>query len=176
MKILSIDPGFERMGVAIIERAVGSAKPRVLYSACVKTSPKDAFHLRIKALGDALQEIIAKHQPGVLAIEKLFFSNNQQTALAVAEARGVAVYEAARHGLSFFEYTPIQIKLAVAGYGRATKSQVIVMTQTLAEFEDTEKKVRGKARSDDEFDAIAVGLTHFAYSKPFSKNRIMNNE
>src|SRR3989344_2090897 len=164
MKILAVDPGFERMGVAIIERAHGSEKPRVLYSACVKTNPKDAFHLRLKVLGEALQKTIAAHKPEALAIERLFFSNNQQTALSVAEARGVAVYEAARHDLSFFEYTPIQIKLAVTGYGRAAKNQVIAMTQTLADFDDMEKKIRGKTRSDDEFDAIAVGLTHFAYS------------
>ena len=95
MKILSIDPGFERMGVAILEQARGAAKPCVLYSICVRTNPKDAFHVRLKALGDALQKILGEHKPEALAIEKLFFATNQRTALSVAEARGVAVYEAA---------------------------------------------------------------------------------
>ena len=164
MRIISVDPGFERMGVAVIEHARGMKAPFVLYSTCVKTSPKDSFHLRLKALGGALAEIIARYSPEALAIEKLFFAANQKTALAVAEARGVAIYEAARHGLSFFEYTPIQIKAAVAGYGRADKRQVMLMVPRLVTFKDTAKKTKGAGLSDDEFDAIAVGITHLAQS------------
>ena len=165
MRIISVDPGFGRMGVAVIEYARGTKAPLVLYSTCVKTSPKDDFPLRLKALGGALEKIIVAYAPVSLAIEKLFFSSNQKTALSVAEARGVAVYEAARHGLSFFEYTPIQIKAAVAGYGRADKQQVMLMVPRLVTFKDTAKKTKGAGLSDDEFDAIAVGITHIACLK-----------
>ena len=178
MRILSIDPGFERMGVAILEYEKGSNKPLVIYSTCVVTSRKDGFEKRLMKLGDTLRWIIKEHKPTVLAIERLFFSTNQKTALSVAEARGVAVYEAARNNLTLNEYTPIQIKAAVAGYGRATKEQVISMIYNLVDFKDEEKNIKiatsttrrdgGKAKpkkvSDDEFDAIAVGVTHLAHN------------
>lgn len=167
MKILSIDPGFERMGVAVIERTKDGGKPFVVYSGCVTTSKKDEFSERLKKIGESVRGIIKKYKPEVFAIEKLFFSTNQKTALSVAEARGVAVYEASLGNMSFFEYTPIQIKVAVAGYGRATKEQVIFMAQNLVDFKYEEKKARDKKLSDDEFDAIAVGITHIAHSKPF---------
>lgn len=165
MKILSIDPGFERMGVAIIEQTKNNGKPLVLYSVCVRTNPKDEFPARLKIIGGAIEETIKKYRPGALAIEKLFFSTNQRTALSVSEARGVAVYEAAKRGLSVFEYTPIQIKAAVTGYGHATKNQIILMVKALADFKDKEKKAATKKMSDDEFDAIAVGLTHLACAR-----------
>ena len=165
MKILSIDPGFERMGVAVIECAQNGGKPLVLYSACIKTSPKDAFSARLKIIGGAVEETIQKYKPGGCAIEKLFFSANRRTALSVAEARGVAVYEAARHNLPLFEYAPMEIKVAVAGYGHATKNQIISMVKVLVDFTDKEKNFSVKKMSDDEFDAIAVGLTHFAIHK-----------
>ncbi len=163
MKILSIDPGFERMGVAIIERAQNNRKPLVLYSACIKTSAKDAFSTRLKEIGGAIEETIKKHKPESLAIEKLFFSANRKTALSVAEARGVAVYEAARHNIQLFEYSPMEIKVAVAGYGHAEKNQIISMVKVLVDFK--EKKPATKKMSDDEFDAIAIGLTHLAIHK-----------
>ncbi|MBI1998749.1 MAG: crossover junction endodeoxyribonuclease RuvC [Parcubacteria group bacterium] len=170
MKILSIDPGFERMGVAIIERAPARAgqgknggKPFVVYSACIKTSAKDPFSARLKIIGGAIEKTIQKYKPGGCAIEKLFFSANRRTALSVAEARGVAVYEAARYNLPLFEYSPMEIKVAVAGYGHATKNQIISMVTALVDFK--EKKLATKKVSDDEFDAIAIGLTHLAIYK-----------
>jgi len=166
MKILSIDPGFERMGVAVVEKKEDSNNPFVLYSTCVRTSPKDDFHRRLNILGRELEIVIGKYKPESLAIEKLFFSSNQKTALFVAEARGVAVYEAARNNLYVYEYTPLQIKAAVTGYGRASKEQVILMVQKLADFKEREKKTQTKKISDDEFDAIAVGITHFAHYNP----------
>lgn len=164
MRIISVDPGFERMGVAVVEQTGSGRKPLVLYSTCIKTNPKDAFSARLKIIGGAIEETIKKYRPAALAIEKLFFSTNQRTALSVSEARGVVVYEAAKRGLSVFEYTPIQIKAAVAGYGHATKNQVVLMVKALTDFKDKEKKTATRKTSDDEFDAIAVGLTHLACS------------
>ena len=165
VRILAVDPGFERVGIAVIERGKNNGKPLVLYSACIKTSPKDVFSARLKIIGNTVEETIKKYKPGGCAIEKLFFSANRRTALSVAEARGVAVYEAARHNLPLFEYAPLEIKVAVAGYGHATKTQIISMVKVLVDFKEKEKKLAVKKISDDEFDAIAVGLTHLAIQK-----------
>jgi len=182
VRILAIDPGFGRMGVAVIEHTKGGQKPLVTYSTCVTTNPKDEFGKRLKEIGEVLENVIKKYKPEVLAIEKLFFSTNQKTALQVAEARGVVVYEASRHNLSIFEYTPIQIKAAVSGYGRATKDQVIYMIPNLVDFKDRKiptssrtpdfgkAKIGTKKASDDEFDAIAIGVTHIAHYNPVLAN------
>ncbi len=174
MRIISVDPGFGRMGIAVIEQEQGFPRPNILYSSCVTTSPKEAFEKRLFIIGEAVRNSIAKHKPSVFAIERLFFSNNQRTALSVAEARGVIVYEAARGRLPLFEYTPLQIKTAVAGFGGASKEQVMFMVGNLAHFSGEKKIIRGTKVSDDEFDAIAIGLTHLAYSKPFLKNQKTN--
>jgi crossover junction endodeoxyribonuclease RuvC len=154
MKILSIDPGFERIGVAVIEREL-KQKDILVYSACFKTSAKIPFHERLTAIGDEMERVIKKYKPFALAIEKLYFTTNQKTVMGVSEARGVIVYSASRNGLEIFEYTPPQIKVAVTGYGKATKDMVIRMIPKLIEMgSDT--------NSDDELDAIAIGLTCLA--------------
>ena len=93
-----------------------------------------------------------------MAIEKLFFTTNQKTAMGVSEARGVIIYEGSKTGLKIFEYTPLQIKIAVTGYGKADKSQVLFMVKKLIKIDDSIK-------SDDEIDAIAIGLTAFAHQR-----------
>ena len=154
MKILSIDPGYERLGIAVIER-----KPRekeiLLHSECFKTSAKLPHHERLTLIGEKIKEIIKKYKPESLATEKLFFSKNQKTALLVAEARGVILFTGSSLGLDIFEYTPADIKIAVTGYGKSEKRQIISMVQKLI---NTKKDTK----SDDEFDAIAIGLTHLA--------------
>jgi crossover junction endodeoxyribonuclease RuvC len=154
MIILSIDPGYERLGIAILEKNP-KEKEVLLYSECFKTSSKLPHHERLLLIGERVNEIIKKWKPKALSIEKLFFNTNQKTALSVAEARGVVVYEAMSAGLSIFEYTPLQIKIAVTGYGRSEKKQIMSMIPKLI-------KVDKKISSDDEFDAIAIGLTLFA--------------
>jgi crossover junction endodeoxyribonuclease RuvC len=154
MKIIAIDPGFERIGIAIIEK-VGKQKETLEYSACFKTSAKIPFHLRLTAIGEEMEKIIKKYKPKVLAIEKLYFTTNQKTVMGVSEARGVIVYSASRNGLDVFEYTPPQIKIAVTGYGKADKNMVMKMVPKLIEMDM-------RTNSDDELDAIAIGLTCFA--------------
>jgi len=154
MKILGIDPGFERIGIAIIERKM-KEKDSLVYSNCFKTSAKIPFHQRLKAIGIELDRVIKKYKPGALSIEKLYFTTNQKTVMGVAEARGVIVYCASKHGLDIFEYTPPQIKVAVTGYGKADKSMVMSMVPKLI-------NVDSRVNSDDELDAIAVGLTCLA--------------
>jgi len=163
MKIISIDPGYERLGIAIIEKVASSATRRVgveelLFSECFKTSAKLPHHERLTLIGNRIKEVVKKFKPEQMATEKLFFSGNQKTAMLVAEARGVILYTGSSLGLQVFEYTPNAVKIAITGYGRSEKRQMIDMVKKLI-------KVDSKTNSDDEFDAIAIGLTHYATHK-----------
>ncbi len=173
MKLLSIDPGYERLGVAVIEKlpkhkpafakGYGEAREMLLFSECFKTSAKLPHHERLALIGKEIQRVIKKYKPEALATEKLFFSNNQKTALLVAEARGVILYTASASGLDIFEYSPADIKIAVTGYGKSEKRQVIDMVKKLIDVTPaTPEATQDKINSDDEFDAIAIGLTHYA--------------
>ena len=157
MKILAIDPGFERVGIAIIEKTF-LQKDKLVYSECFKTSAKILFSERLKNIGIEVERVIKKYKPKALAIEKLYFTTNQKTVMGVSEARGVMVYSASRNNLDIFEYTPPQIKVAVTGYGKADKRMVMDMVPKLI---DIEKGVN----SDDELDAIAIGITCLACEK-----------
>lgn len=157
MKILSIDPGFERVGIAVIEKT-NLKKDKLVYSECFKTSAKIPFHERLTLIGNEVEKIIKKYQPKSLAIEKLYFTTNQKTVMGVSEARGVIIYSASRNGLNIFEYTPPQIKVAVTGYGKASKDMVMSMVPKLIDIDV-------KINSDDELDAIAIGLTCLACEK-----------
>ena len=164
MKIISIDPGYERLGIAILEkpqkppRDRPSGKEKLIFSECFKTSSKLTHHERLSLIGNRIKEIIKKYKPEILATEKLFFSGNQKTAMLVAEARGVILYTGSSLGLSVFEYTPNDVKIAITGYGRSQKRQMIDMVKKLI-------AVDSKTNSDDEFDAIAIGLTYFAIQR-----------
>ena len=158
-KILGIDPGFERLGVAVIEKdKKNNKKEKVIFSECFKTSAKLEFPLRLQLIGKEVKKVIKKYKPEVLAIETLFLNTNQKTVMRVAEARGVVIYEAAVAGLRVFEASPPQIKIAITGYGRANKEQINKMVKILVDIDQTKK-------SDDELDAIAIALTAFAHLK-----------
>ena len=122
MLILGIDPGFERMGCAILEKSPGVEK--LIYSSCLISSRNDPHEKRLLVLAKGLKKIIKDSKPDIMAIEKLFFTANQKTALKVAEARGVALLLAAENNLKVFEFTPLEVKMAMTGYGRAEKDQV----------------------------------------------------
>lgn len=157
MRILGIDPGYERLGIAVLEKNRGG-KECVLFSECFKTSAKSDFSERLYSVGEEIKKIIIKYKPGILSIETLFLNTNHKTVMRVAEARGVAVYEAARAGLQIFEASPPQIKIATTGYGASDKMQVMKMIKMLVEVD------KGKT-SDDELDAIAIALTAFAHMR-----------
>lgn len=157
MRIISIDPGYERLGVAVIEKE-SKQKETLVFSECFKTKASLPHHERLSLIGNRIKEVIKKYKPEALATEKLFFSGNQKTAMMVSEARGVILYSGSSEGLEIFEYTPNEIKIAITGYGRSEKRQMIDMTKKLI-------KVTSNTNSDDEFDAIAIGLTHFAVHK-----------
>ncbi|MFZ2484520.1 MAG: crossover junction endodeoxyribonuclease RuvC [Minisyncoccia bacterium] len=155
--ILAIDPGFDRVGIAILSQ---SNKTILLSSECFKTSSKESREKRLLAIGSRVKEIIKKWKPRDLAIETLFFNTNITSAIGVAEARGIIIYEAMGAGLEIFEYGPQTIKIAVTGYGKADKIQMATMVKKLV---DLPKQV--SKRLDDEVDAIALGITHLATKK-----------
>jgi len=157
MKIISIDPGFERIGIAIVEKT-SQKKDILVYSECFKTSAKIPFYERLKNIGVKVESIIKQYKPEALAIEKLYLTTNQKTVMGVAEARGVILYTAAKNNLTIYEYTPPQIKVAVTGYGKADKNMVMSMVPKLIDMDEN-------INSDDEIDAIAVGLTCLACEK-----------
>ena len=161
MKILAIDPGYERVGVAMLEKtASGSGGEKLIYSDCFKTSAKLAFTERLYLIGEEIERIIKKYKPKAFAIEKLYFNTNQKTATMVSEARGVFIYIALKNKLKIFEYTPLQIKAAVCGDGRGDKKQIITMVKKLI-------KINKLIKYDDEYDAIAVGIACFASERNF---------
>jgi len=125
MRILGIDPGYERLGVAVLEKNKNDNKEKVLYSECFKTSAKLAFPERLLLLGEKIKNVIKEYSPEVLAIETLFLNTNQKTVMHVSEARGVIIYEAIANQLKIFEASPPQIKMATTGYGGASKEQII---------------------------------------------------
>ena len=159
MRILSIDPGYERLGVAIIDKESAGSKEKLIFSDCIRTSAKLAPHERLHILGEAIAKIAAEYSPEYMVLETLFFTKNQTTAMHVAEARGVILYEGARAGLQIKEYGPGEIKAAITGYGRSDKAGMMAMIPHLIDIGPLSSD---KKKLDDEFDAIAVGLTFFA--------------
>jgi len=152
--VLGVDPGFDRVGVAVLDQT------SLLFSDCIVTDRKQSHAERLLFIGEALQKIIRKWKPGALAIETLFFNQNTTSAIGVAQARGVILYEAARAGLRVSEYGPQAVKIAVTGYGKADKLQMESMVRKLVSVPASADK-----RLDDELDAIAVGITHLATQK-----------
>ena len=156
MRILSIDPGYERLGVAVLEKYKN--KEVLLFSECFKTSKELPFEERLVLIGERIDEILNHFSPTALCIENLFISNNQKTAMRVSEVRGTILFLCKKHGLLIKELTPLQIKLAVTGDGKSTKEQMIKMVTLLVPS-------LNKKSQDDEFDAIAIGLAFFAYHR-----------
>ena len=153
-KIISIDPGYERLGIAVFEDG------KLLFSECFKTSAALEFSKRILLIGIHLQEIIDQHKPTVFTIENLFLNTNHKTVMKVSEVRGVLIYVAEINKLKIHEFTPLQIKAAITGSGRSDKLAVEKMIKIL--LPDIAKMER---RVDDEYDAIACGLAYFALKK-----------
>lgn len=153
MRVLAADPGYERLGIAVLEQ--NDSKEDLLYSDCFQTNKDLSFEDRLLQLGKEFERLLHLYKPKAFASEALFFAKNQKTAIDVASVRGALMYTAKKRELPFFEYTPLQIKMAVTGYGKSDKQQVTEMVKKLV-------TIKKKIRFDDEFDAIAVGLTCLA--------------
>ena len=151
MIILGIDPGYAIVGYGVLEYK--GNKFKVLdYGAITTDASMDMFE-RFKSIYDDLNQIIETYNPEFMAIEELFFNSNQKTAINVAQARGVLLLSALNHGVHIFEYTPLQVKQAVAGYGRADKHQIQQMVKLLLNLEKVPKP-------DDTADALAIAICH----------------
>lgn len=161
MRVLGIDPGYGRMGIAVLENVKGQmlkGKCEILYSNCLETSSKDSFVDRLGELAGEIKKLVETWKPERIAIEKLYFETNQKTAMQVAEVRGMVIALSHELGIPVREYTPLQVKAGVTGYGKATKAQVAGMLHKLVKF-DIKK---GTKIRDDEYDAIAIALTDLA--------------
>ena len=151
MIIMGIDPGFAIVGVGIIEYK--GNKFRVLDYFAVTTKAGLAMELRLKSIYDEIDEAIKKYKPDCMAIEELFFNNNAKTALQVGQARGVILLAAVNNALPISEYTPLQVKQSVVGYGRAAKGQIQQMTKAMLALNEIPKP-------DDVADALAIAICH----------------
>lgn len=158
MRILGIDPGYDRLGIAVINKPV-RGKEVLIYSGCLQTSAKDPIYERLRSIGAEVARILDEFKPDALAIETLFITKNQKTAMRVAEARGIIIYEVVKRGLAVHEYSPVQIKSSITGDGGSDKQRMAKMVRLLLVMPD------GKAL-DDEYDAVAVALTHAARARP----------
>ena len=151
MIILGIDPGYAIVGYGIVKYEGNKFTP-VHYGA-VTTPAKMPFNKRLDKIFNDLTDILDKYNVDAMSIEKLFFNTNTTTAIDVAQARGVIVLSAVRHGVQVFEYTPLQVKQAVTGYGRAEKKQIQEMTRIMLGLQSVPKP-------DDTADALALAICH----------------
>lgn len=151
--IISFDPGYDRLGWATAEHVQGS-KLKVREYGCVETQKTKTIFPRYEQIIDEVDKLIKKFEPDQAAIESLFFFSNQKTAMKVAEARGVVIACLLRKQVRIFEYTPLQIKQAVTGYGRADKKAVEKMVRSELLLSSKEKIL------DDTIDALALQITH----------------
>ena len=151
MIILGIDPGLATVGWGVIESVRGKVRP--LAFGAITTPAHTNVEARLLMIQNDIEELVKKYSPDEMAIEELFFTNNITTGIAVAEARGVILCTAHRLGLKISEYTPLQVKSAVVGYGRAEKRQVIAMVTALL-------KLQKPPKPDDTADALAIAICH----------------
>lgn len=151
MIILGIDPGYAIVGYGAIRFERGAYSP-VGFGA-VTTTAEDLFSRRLELIYDNMEEMLRQCKPDAMSVEKLYFQNNQKTAIGVAEARGVILLAAQKAGVPVYEYTPLQVKMAVTGYGQAHKPQVMEMTRRLLKLSEVPKP-------DDTADALAIAICH----------------
>lgn len=154
MRILGIDPGYAIVGYGVLDFEKNKFHP-IEYGA-ITTDAHTDFQQRIKEVYTEVNTVMRRTCPGALAIEKLFYTTNQKTVIQVAQARGVILLAAAENNIPVYEYTPLQIKQSVTGYGKAVKKQVQEMTKNILHLPQVPKP-------DDTADAIAVAICH-AYS------------
>ena len=149
MVILGIDPGLAIVGWGVVECNRGSF--RVMGYGSIQTEAGLPVEERITQIYDSMNVILDKYKPEVMAIEELFWNTNQKTGISVAEARGCILLSAHKRGIKIYEYTPLQVKQAVVGYGRAEKRQVIAMVTSIL-------KLSRPPKPDDTADALAIAI------------------
>ena len=163
MRVLGIDPGYAIVGWGVVEY-IGNRFAPIGYGAVI-TEKDTPFEQRLVEIYEGVLDICKRYQPEALSIEKLYYQHNQTTVIGVAEARGVILLAAAQAGLPIYEYTPMQVKQAVTGYGKAVKKQVQEMTRILLHLPAIPKP-------DDTADALAMAIT-FCHTNGSQLNRFM---
>ncbi len=151
MIILGIDPGYAIVGYGVIEYKNNHFT--VIDYGAILTDAGTPFNIRLEKIYDGMCRIIERHRPEAMAVEKLFYNNNAKTVIDVSQARGVIMLAAQKNGVPAFEYTPLQVKQSVVGYGRAEKKQVQEMTRRILALEKVPKP-------DDTADALAMAICH----------------
>ena len=153
MKILGVDPGYGRCGIALVAHESGT-NDRVLESHCIETSGELEFAARLHCVVQEFREWIKKHKPDLCAMERLYMTKNQKTAMQVAEVRGALLLAAYEHNLPVHELGPNEVKVAITGNGRANKEQVSTMIDRMGLLQGKKTPV-----FDDEYDAVAIAIT-----------------
>ncbi|RJQ24702.1 crossover junction endodeoxyribonuclease RuvC [Candidatus Parcubacteria bacterium] len=157
MKVFGVDPGIARTGWGVIE--VQGSNLKAKNYGCVETEAGTVVQERLKEIYKSVLKTIKTHKPDVLAIEELFFNTNAKTALIVGQARGVILLAASEVNIPVAVYTPLQVKMALTGYGRAEKNQIGQMVKTILKLSEIPKP-------DDTADALAIAMTHaFSYKR-----------
>ena len=167
MLILGIDPGYAIIGWGIIRFERGKYIP-VDFGA-ITTNAGVPFNRRLEQIYDQLNELLDTHHPDVVAVEKLYFQTNAKTAIDVAQARGVTMLALQQHGVPVYEYTPLQVKSAVTGFGQAQKPQVMEMTKRLL-------RLKAVPKPDDTADALAIAICHAQYGGTTLKQTLLKGE
>ncbi len=156
MIILGIDPGTATTGFGIIKKTKNKKDLKVIDYGCIITDSKSPTGERLKTINNELNKLIKKYKPSVISVESLYFFKNLKTAIPVSQAKGVILFTAAKKKIPVYEFTPLQVKMTVVGYGRANKKQVQEMIKTLFNLE---KKPKNKnKRKDDATDALGIAL------------------
>ncbi len=167
MIIIGIDPGVATVGFGVIETSKPkhqkqdkNEKPKVIDFGCIITTTSSSPGRRLELIHDQVHALIKKHKPDLVSIETLFFFKNLKTAMPVSQAKGVILLAVQKNNIPVLEFTPLQVKMTVVGYGRAEKKQVQVMTEQLLDLSDFDQKKKDR-KKDDASDALGIALCAF---------------
>jgi crossover junction endodeoxyribonuclease RuvC len=156
MKVLGIDPGFHRVGWAIVEG--NASRQRLVDVGCLETNAKESLSERLLDIHEFLEQLFKEHKPDSVAVEEVYYFKNAKTVIGVSQARGVILLAIEQAKLPLFNYTPLQVKSTIAGYGKAQKPQVQLMVKT-------QLGLKAVPKPDDAADACAIALTHIFMGK-----------
>ena len=162
-RILGIDPGLQSTGISVIESTSGGMY-RTLYCGCIETLKDKKIEKRLSEIYSDINDIILRFKPDCLAVEEIFFSSNAKSVIKVGQARGVVLLCASNNNIDVFEYTPLEVKQAIVGYGRATKDQIKYMVKVLLKINEVDFP-----KKDDAWDSLAIAICH-ANTSRFNEN------
>lgn len=165
MIIMGVDPGTATTGYAVIQTKHKNEKPKVADFGCIITSKSDSAGERLKIIHNEVNKLIKKHKPDLISVESLYFFKNLKTAMPVSQAKGVILLSAAKKNIPIVEFTPLQMKMTIVGYGKAEKKQVQEMTRQLLDLSGFNLKEKDR-KKDDAADALGIALC--AHMKGFT--------